>query len=266
MWGEVAEGLVGAHGVVDTLPSQQLPIMVASEATRKSVAELLHGRVQGRMVVLGHWLSQCQAQLKDGPPEVVESLENANKLLKEIRDQELRTITRQLYPSIIRTGLPTALNSLADRFRSVFEIQVDIDDGMSEMDGPMRPRLGESLRLTLYRVAEEALGNVAKHSYADRASVSLSLAPSEELVLEVQDNGRGFEQSEAHRGLGTVTMEDYVMAMEGTLAVTSAPGIGTTVRVTVPLSTGTESRAAGVPEPARNGSDQEMESATAASA
>ena len=91
-------------------------IMVAHEQTRKEVAGLIHGRVQSRMLVLGHWLKECQEQAKDGPREVVEGLENVSNLLEEIRDQELRSITRQLYPSIIRTGLPSALNSLSIGF------------------------------------------------------------------------------------------------------------------------------------------------------
>ena len=177
--------------------------MLIHEQTRKEVAGLLHGRVQSRLVVLGHWLKDCQGQLKDGPAQAMESLEEANKLLREIRDQELRTITRQLYPSIIRTGLPSALNSLADRFRSVFSVEVLIDKDVAEMDNPMNPRLNESLRLTLYRVAEEALGNVAKHAQANEVWLSLSLSPARELMLVVRDNGRGFDRSTAKVGAGS---------------------------------------------------------------
>ncbi len=208
--------------------------MLIHEQTRKEVAGLLHGRVQSRLVVLGHWLKDCQGQLKDGPAQAMESLEEANKLLREIRDQELRTITRQLYPSIIRTGLPSALNSLADRFRSVFSVEVLIDKDVAEMDNPMNPRLNESLRLTLYRVAEEALGNVAKHAQANEVWLSLSLSPARELMLVVRDNGRGFDRSTAKVGQGLLSIDDYVMALGGTVQVTSAAGAGTVVVVSVP--------------------------------
>ena len=153
-------------------------LMQVHEQTRKEVAGLLHGRVQSRLVVLGHWLKESQNHLKDGPEDALEKLKEASKLLQEITDQELRSITRQLYPSIIRTGLPSALNSLADRFRNMFAVELRIDDGIAELETPIRPKLNESLRLTVYRVTEEALSNSAKHSQADEATVSLSISPA----------------------------------------------------------------------------------------
>lgn len=211
-------------------------IMLVHEHTRKEVAGLLHGRVQSRMVVLGHWLKECQDRLKDGPSDLLEKLDNANKLLQEIRDQELRSITRQLYPSIIRTGLPSALNSLADRFRTVFSVELEIDKGIADLESPLKPSLSESLRLTIYRVAEEALSNAAKHSQAQAARVSLSLSPVQEVLLEVEDNGHGFDPSAASRGQGVISMEDYVAALGGTLEMRSAEGMGTTIRAVVPVA------------------------------
>ena len=58
-------------------------IMVDHEQTRKEVAGLIHGMVQSRMLVLGHWLKECQEQAKDGPKEVVEGVENVSNLLEE---------------------------------------------------------------------------------------------------------------------------------------------------------------------------------------
>ena len=125
-------------------------LAMVHEQTRKEIAGLLHGRVQSRLVVLGHWIKICQERLKDGPEDVVENLENANNLLCDIRDHELRSITRQLYPSIIRMGLPSALNSLADRFRSVFEVELEIDEAVAELESPVKPGLEEPVRLALY--------------------------------------------------------------------------------------------------------------------
>ena len=211
-------------------------IMLVHEQTRKEVAGLLHGRVQSRLVVLGHWLKETQDLLKDGPKEAVESLEQATKLLREIRDQELRSITRQLYPSIIRTVLPSALNSLADRFRGMFDVDLEIDKDIAEVESPMRPSLNESLRLTLYRIAEEALSNVAKHAQADEARVTLRLLPKQEVLLVVGDNGQGFEPLKARQGQGLLSMEDYATALGGTIEVKSGMGKGTTVVASFPVS------------------------------
>ncbi len=211
-------------------------IMIVHEQTRKEVAGLLHGRVQSRMVVLGHWIKQCQDRVKDGPREVVEGLENVSNLLQEIRDQELRSITRQLYPSIIRTGLPSALNSLTDRFRPMFDVHLEVSADIGALENPVRPSLNESLRLALYRVAEEALGNVAKHAQATQAWVSLSLSPVQNILVVVRDNGDGFDPATAYPGQGLLSMEDYVVGLGGTIEVDSRPGMGTTVKASVPLA------------------------------
>ncbi len=233
---------------MDELRESRHRIMLVHEQTRKEIAGVLHGRVQSRMVVLGHWLNDCQEHLKsvpdlgDGPREMVEKLENASKLLQEIRDQELRSITRQLYPSIIHAGLPSALNSLADRFRSIFNVELDIHKDVAELESPLRPSLHESVRLTLYRVAEEALSNVAKYSQAEEARISLSLSSaiegraSGEVMLVIQDNGLGFDPSAISPGQGLLSMDDYVAALGGTLEVRSAPGVGTTIVASVPVS------------------------------
>ncbi len=211
-------------------------IMLAHEQTRKEVAELLHGRVQGRMVVLEHWLKDCRETMKNGPADVVEKLDNASKLLREIRDQELRSITRQLYPSIVRTGLPSALNSLADRFRSVFSVDIEIDREIVELEVPMRSKLNESVRLSLYRIAEEALGNVAKHAQADAVKIGLTMSPDREMLLTIEDNGRGFDPAALTIGQGVLSIEDYVTSLGGTVEMRSALGVGTTVSVSVPVS------------------------------
>ena len=113
---------------------------------------------------------------------------------------------------------------------------MEIDKGIAELESPIKPSLSESLRLTLYRVAEEALSNAAKHSQAKAARVSVSLSPAQEVLLEVEDDGQGFDPSAVSRGQGVISMEDYVSALGGTLEMRSARGMGTTIRATVPVA------------------------------
>ena len=92
------------------------------------------------------------------------------------------------------------------------------------------------MRLGLYRVVEEALGNVIKHSGASSVSVHLRLDESDgSLSLAVEDNGCGFDHDAPRPGLGMVTMEDHLGALGGSLQVDSAPGKGTGITATVPL-------------------------------
>ena len=220
---------------LEELRESRYRIMQVHEHIRKEVAGLLHGRVQSRLVVLGHWLKECQDRSKDWPSDVVETLDNANKLLQEIRDHELRSITRQLYPNIIRMGLPSALNSLADRFRSVFSVDLEIQDEIADLENPAKPKLDESVRLAFYRVAEEALSNVAKYSQATAATVTVGFSSDREVRLTVRDDGRGFDPATASMGQGLLSMEDYATSLGGTLEVRSREGAGTTIVALVPL-------------------------------
>lgn len=90
--------------------------------------------------------------------------------------------------------------------------------------------------LCLYRVVQEALHNVAKHSGAARASVILT-GMGGGLVLTVEDQGRGFDPTvmEGKRGLGLVSMKERVAAAGGVLTISARPGEGSRVQVQIPL-------------------------------
>lgn len=213
-------------------------LLVAHEQTRKAVANLLHAQVQSRLLVLEYWLKDCQDLLKDDHPDALARLQNARNILGEIIEQDLRYIIRHLYPSIIRIGLPSALNSLAERFHGVFDVEIDIDEAVSEIEGSMSSGLSVDLRLSLYRVVEEALTNVAKHSQASRVQITLGYSSDTEIYLTIQDDGRGFDPSDASPGTGHLSMQDYVEDLDGKLEVESAPGSGTKVKVWVNVPDG----------------------------
>ena len=211
-------------------------MILAHEQTRKEVANLLHAQVQGRLLVLGYWLKDCEEHLQDAPREVVERLGSARSMLGEIIDQDLRSMTRYLYPSIIRIGLPGALNSLAERFQSVFNVEIAIDDQFAAMERSNCPGLGDDMRLIVYRIVEEALTNVANHSGADRAKIPLGLSSSTEIYLEIQDNGRGFDPAKVSPGCGLLNMKEYAEALDGRLEVEAFLGWSTAVKVWLPAS------------------------------
>ena len=95
----------------------------------------------------------------------------------------------------------------------------------------------KDVALCVYRVAQEALRNIAKHAAVNEAWVSL-VATEHELVLCVEDQGVGFDPAGGHSqpGLGLSSMEERVRLIQAKLSVTSAPGRGTTVEVRVPLT------------------------------
>jgi signal transduction histidine kinase len=97
--------------------------------------------------------------------------------------------------------------------------------------------LPKDVALCIYRIVQEALRNIAKHTAVKEASVYL-FAAGPELVLRVQDKGSGFNPAAVHSqpGLGLSSMAERIRLVEGELSITSDPGRGTTVAVRIPLA------------------------------
>ena len=96
--------------------------------------------------------------------------------------------------------------------------------------------LPADISLCLYRIIQESLGNVVRHSQASAARVEL-VTDTDGLKLTITDNGQGFDINEAKRtdGLGLVSMEERMRLLQGRIEVDSSPGQGTRVEATVPL-------------------------------
>jgi PAS domain S-box-containing protein len=200
------------------------------------------------------YLSQ---ELHDGP---IQDLHSASYLLQAMKDGQngdhqdptrevndtllgvihsLRVICQELRPPTLAPfGLEKAIRSHAEYFHKEhpeLEIRLKL-----MADGQL---LSERVRLTLFRIYQQALNNVARHAQADQIDISLQL-DAEQVILEVQDNGRGFQVPErwiemARQGhLGLVGAAERAEAIAGRLAIESQPGRGTIIRVSVPLQSG----------------------------
>jgi PAS domain S-box-containing protein len=154
---------------------------------------------------------------------------------------EMRALIFELRPGALREeGLAAALRKHAA--------------ALSAREGPhvavlapeQRVDLDLSTEEHLYRLAQEALHNVVKHAAAAQAEVRVHAEADGRLVLEIEDDGRGFDPEQVPAGhLGLQTMADRVKLIRGVLQIQSAPGAGTTVRVTVRTADPSTSRAAG---------------------
>ena len=144
--------------------------------------------------------------------------------------EHLRLLARDLRPlQLSDLGLGECLRTLATGINGDgLNVEVTIPDAI--------PRLDEDTEVAVYRVAQEALANAVRHAAASRVTVTLE-AHDGVLVLEVGDDGRGFERAAlARAALGLVAMEERATGLGGTLRVRSAPGAGTTVRLECPLA------------------------------
>lgn len=155
----------------------------------------------------------------------------------------LRAIVSDLRPSLLDDlGLQPAIEALVERRRQGgLEIISDVSLG------DVREKLSRDLETTIYRLIQEALTNVAKHSRASSVLVSLA-SRKDQLVVEVSDNGVGFDTSVPTKGFGLPGIRERVYLAGGTLQITSGGG-GTTIRARLPVR-------ADVDEPPLSAADQ----------
>ncbi len=198
----------------------------AEQAERRRLAQLLHDHLQ-QLLVGARMLIQTAARAG----AEADTLEKADGLLEESLDMA-RTLAVELSPPILqRAGLAASLRWLCeqmDRFGLRAAMQVTGDP-----DG----RVTEELRLFLFQSVRELLFNVVKHASTDTARLSLSRSP-EAVRITVQDEGAGFAGKEDPNGpgFGLFNIREGLYLHGGELEVTSAPGQGTRVTLTVPVN------------------------------
>ena len=155
-------------------------------------------------------------------------------------NDDLRVLSRRLYPSILDLGLIPALESLGDQFAEAFDVQFSVDEPLQdeELDNP--EMMTQQVRLAGYRIAEEALTNAVKHAEASRIRIRVDRPINRPghgvLTLQIADDGKGFDASAVTTGLGTATIYDQIGAVGGEVTIRSVPGEGTTVTATLPLA------------------------------
>jgi signal transduction histidine kinase len=209
-------------------------IAAAEERLRREISELLHSRVQTRLLVAWHRLGQVVDLVRERPQEAGAAIEEVREEIDQIREREIRRASHQLHPAVIRVGLVPALRSLAGRFDEQFEVLLEVDRSLAALDDPAENRIPEELRLNAYRVVEEALANVARHAEASKVVIGLRV-DDDRLELSVRDDGRGFDTSQRATGLGLTSIAMRVEAVGGLWDVVSAEGAGTTLVVSFPL-------------------------------
>jgi signal transduction histidine kinase len=199
-----------------------------SLAERQHLARELHDSVSQALygIALG---ARTIRELLDRDPAQIIGLAEYVLQLAAAGLAEMRALIFELRPeSLELEGLPAALTKQADAIRARHGVVVEtfLDDV---------PECSIQLQHTLYRIAQEALHNAAKHANARRIEVRLR-AHDSTISLDVIDDGVGFQPRGAYPGhLGLRSMHERAAAIGGTLQVTSSPGAGTRVRFTVPF-------------------------------
>ncbi|HSS41662.1 MAG TPA: sensor histidine kinase [Solirubrobacterales bacterium] len=196
----------------------------AQEEERARVARDLHDEVNQSLTGL---LLRLEAAREAAPPELEAELAETRTLANQAMT-ELLSLARQLRPTALDDlGLAAAIGGQVEQLaRGEIEAKFSVEGGFSD--------LGDDAQLVVYRVAQEALNNAARHSGAKHVEVRLRRSVDDGVVLEVADDGRGFAFDESERGLGIGGMRERALLVGGELTIESRPDAGTTVRLEVP--------------------------------
>jgi DNA-binding response OmpR family regulator len=208
------EALIGqgvALAEAKELQRSRQRLIAVHERVRRDVAAELNNGVRKQLV----------GDATDGPNEEIE--------------RKIGVLCRQLYPSSLSQGLASALQSLRERWGATVAIEIELDGDCVGQEKADRNSVPEEVGLAVYRIAEEALSNAAKHAKAGKVTVRLDPPREGWLRLTVRDDGRGFDVESAAAGLGMGMMQDYAGAVAGECVVHSVAGAGTEVTAVVPL-------------------------------
>jgi len=203
----------------------------AQEEERARIARDLHDDTGQRLALLSIDLEQLKQASVRLRSSLTQQLESLVKAASEITS-DVHNVSRRLHPSQVELlGLVPALSNFCKDFAARNDMQIDFyHESM-----PHKPP--RDAALCLFRVAQEAIRNVQKHSGTRRALVQLD-ENSGSLRLRVSDHGSGFdpEANEPPQGLGLLSMEERLHSLGGELFVHSRPGGGTCIEACIPLS------------------------------
>ena len=204
-------------------------VISAQDEERARVARELHDSTAQTLTAV--MLQLGAAAQGSRSPELDDSLATMRELVADALE-EVRNLSHTIHPRVLDDlGLAAALEWLArqSREQDALDVEVFADDG------PAIPKLPASV---LYRVAQEAMRNAVRHAAARRVELWLRQSAGT-ATLEVVDDGRGFDVRRAEErrpGMGLFSMRERVGLVNGTLSVVSAPGRGTRVVATVPVT------------------------------
>ncbi|MCX5441301.1 sensor histidine kinase [Streptomyces sp. NBC_00056] len=225
--GDIAELIRAFNAMLERLEHERATssarVLLAQEGERRRIAQELHDEVGQSMTAI---LLSLERAASEADEPLRGELRQAQEITRGSLD-EVRRLVRRLRPGVLDDlGLVSALTSLTSQIATHTGLRV------RRSFAPDLPALDQQTELVLYRVAQEALTNAARHAEAEGVEVSLQHTGSA-VVLAVTDDGRG--TGVPHEGAGIRGMRERALLIGATLDFTSQPKAGTQVRLTVPV-------------------------------
>ena len=209
-----------------------LRLINAQEEERQRISQEMHDDLGNRIALMALSIRHIIKQYSVDPNSTLSELHN---IFQQIMDFStvVRELSHGLHPLLLRhAGIKAGLKSLREKFEKTHGIRMHL------VVAEELPHLSDEVTLCIFRIAQESLQNVVKHSGAERVTVILGCA-HDRIRLAVSDKGRGFARPEAiQKGLGLQSMEARALSVGGRLTMNSSPGTGTEICLTVPFQKG----------------------------
>ena len=211
-------------------------LLFAQEKERKHVAQDLHDTLGQTLAAMKFGIEHALELLpKKTAQRSKTSLEAVVPVAKNAIE-EVRRIQKNLRPPLLDDlGILAAIPWFCREFQSIYSmIQLEHRLGIEETEIP------DPLKIVIYRIIQESANNIAKHSKAKRATISLKKRDGQ-IELAIQDDGQGFEVEgpfSLSKGLGLASMKERAELFGGTFSIESRKGAGTTIRATWPYAEG----------------------------
>ncbi len=209
-------------------------VVAAQEAERQRIARDLHDETGQALTAIGLGLRGLESRMSRNPAQATDTLHQLQSLTADSL-QELQRLMTDLRPSHLDDlGLSAALRWYASKIEERYPLQIG-----TEIDGDEKP-LDEAAKIAVFRIIQEALNNVLKHSEARHVRVQLAFA-DDGMRASVRDDGCGFDlntlrrnQSSSRPALGLAGMQERAALLGGMVSVESKPGEGTRVEAFIP--------------------------------
>ena len=228
--GKLAQRLNDMAQQLQQLLTTRRELIVVEERNR--LARDLHDSAKQLAFAAAAQMNAARSSLKHDPLAAEAYIEEAERLTQELR-QELANLIQQLSPALL------ADKGLASAVRDYAEVTSRQNEILVEVYVEQERSLPLEIEQTIFRIIQEALANVARHSEASRVEIRLVYTTGD-ITCTIADNGVGFDSGKKHTGFGLRSMEERANGLGANLTVTSVLGKGTSVVLTVPLDESTE--------------------------
>jgi len=204
-------------------------LMRRQEEERERISREIHDDLSNRIALLASLVRRIHSRSGKRSTSRGNELDDLMRSITDLSNA-LRDLSRGLHPPVLKyAGICAALTSLCEEFGKNHHVEIEVNVPSDRLQLP------DEVQLSIFRISQECLTNIAKHSGANKVTLSLETTPTH-VRLTVADTGCGFVQADAFQkgGLGLVSMEERVVSLGGKLEVQSALGAGTEIRVTIP--------------------------------